>query len=270
MAIRLDHNHTHTAGNFSGILKFMNIISSSYGNDSIALIRWARDNDLPDVTVAYCATGWAAPDWLERVERGEDFARSLGFKVVRIQSMGFEDLVRMKKGFPANQYQFCTAHLKGIPFLNWIDEIDPKREAVVLIGKRRAESKKRANTPEFLISEYHGDRKVWHPLYKHTDQQRNYLLDTARFEVLPHRSQECSPCVNANRSDFLLLTKSQIERVSALEVEIGKPMFRPKRFGAVGIYGVMAWAKYGKNNKNLLDEELLEDEGCGSPFGCGL
>lgn len=247
----------------------MNIISSSYGNDSIALIQWAFEQGL-ECTVAYCDTGWAAPEWEERVKLGEAFALECGFKVERIQSMGFEELTRFKKGFPANQYQFCTAHLKGIPFLQWIDEIDVERKAVVLIGKRRAESRARAKTPEFFKSEYHGDRTVWHPLYKHSDNERDELTLRAGFDILPHRSQECSPCVNANRSDFLLLTKEQIERVSALEVEIGKPMFRPKRFGAVGIYGVLAWAKYGKNNKNLLDEELLEDEGCGSPFGCGL
>ncbi len=243
------------------------IISSSYGNDSIALIQWAKERDLK-CTVVYVDTGWAAPNWDERLKEGEDFVKACGFDFVRIQSMGFEALVKMKKGFPANQYQFCTAHLKGIPFLNWIDEVDPDRKETVLIGKRRAESRARAQIPEFFTSEYHGDRKVWHPLFKHSNEQRNDLLERAGFSVLSHRSQECSPCVNANRSDFLLLTTEQIERVSALEVEIGKPMFRPKRFGAIGIYGVMAWAKYGRN-KNLLNE-LLEDEGCGSPFGCGL
>jgi len=246
----------------------MNVISSSYGNDSIALIQWAFQKGL-NCTVVYCDTGWAAPDWQDRVTEGENFAKKCGFDVVRVKSMGFEDLVRMKKGFPANQYQFCTAHLKGIPFLNWIDTVDPEREAVVMIGKRRAESKARAKTPEVKLSEYHGDRVIWHPLYKHSNEERDKLTACSGLEILPHRSQECSPCVNANRADFLLLTKSQIERVSALEVELGKPMFRPKRFGAVGIYGVLAWAKYGRNNKNL-PGDVLEDEGCGSPFGCGL
>jgi 3'-phosphoadenosine 5'-phosphosulfate sulfotransferase (PAPS reductase)/FAD synthetase len=39
----------------------MNVISSSYGNDSVALMQWAKERSLPDVTVAYCNTGWAAP-----------------------------------------------------------------------------------------------------------------------------------------------------------------------------------------------------------------
>jgi len=38
-------------------------ISSSYGNDSIALIQLAHDLGLQDVTVAYCDTGWASDEW---------------------------------------------------------------------------------------------------------------------------------------------------------------------------------------------------------------
>jgi len=251
----------------------MNVISASYGNDSIALIQWAYEAGLKDVIVVYCDTGWSAPDWGKRVSTGEKFAKSCGFKVHQVKSMGMKELVKIKKGFPCNGLQFCTAHLKGVPFLNWIDEYDQKRVAKVLVGKRRSESRARAKTPEFVEkSEYHGERLLWHPLYKHTEDDRNKLLARADFAVLPHRSQECSPCVNANRSDFMLLTAAQIERVNDLEVMVGKPMFRPKRFGAVGIYGVMVWAKHGCKNKRggIFAEDLLEDEGCGSPFGCGL
>lgn len=246
----------------------MNIISASYGNDSIALIQWAADKRLPDVTVVYCDTGWSAPGWDARVTEGEQFAKDCGFNVLRLQSMGMAELVRMKKGWPGNGQQFCTMHLKGVPFLQWVDEFDPERKATILIGKRRVESRARAQTPEYIDqSEYHGDRRVWHPLFKHTDSERDELVRRSGLELLPHRSQECSPCVNANRGDFMLLTKEQIEHVNELEVEIGKPMFRPKRFGALGIYGVMVWAKHGRK-RGLCD--VLEDEGCGAPFGCGL
>lgn len=254
------------------------VISSSYGNDSVALIQWVHEAGLlaagARVTVTYCDTGWAAPNWPARVERGEAFARSLGFEVKRIESMGFAELARMKKGFPGTgPTQFCTAHLKGIPFLQWIDDddVDPNRQAIIMVGKRRAESEKRKNTPEFVpVSEYHGDRMLTHPLYAHTDEDRNALLARAGFEVLPHRSQECNPCVYANRGDFMSLSASEIEKVASLEVELGRPMFRPKRFGAVGIYGVMVWAKYGRTGARADVEDVLEDEGCGAPMGCGL
>lgn len=246
------------------------VISSSYGNDSVALIQWAHETGLSlfgKVTVAYCDTGWAKPEWTKRVEKGEAFARQLGFDVKRVTSMGMTDLVRLKDGWPGNGQQFCTAHLKGIPFLTWIDEDDAEREAVVLVGKRRAESIKRADTPEFVPdSEYHGGRLLWHPLYLHSDEQRNDLLARGGWEILPHRSEECNPCVNANRGDFLRLSASEMAKVNELEVEIGRPMFRPKRFNGLGIYGVVMWARFGKHH----EADIPEDEGCGSPFGCGL
>lgn len=243
------------------------VISSSYGNDSVALIQWAHQQGLADVVVAYCDTGWAAPGWLQRVDQGEALAKACGFDVVRLQSMGMPDLVRHKQGWPGNGQQFCTAFLKGLPFLNWIDEADPERQATVMIGKRRAESRARADTPEYVQgSEYHGGRTVWHPLYRHTDAERDALVERSGMERLAHRSQECSPCVNANRLDLLRLTPGEIERVNDLEAEIGKPMFRPKRFGSLGIHGVIAWARDGRDRASIEDEE----RDCASLFGCGL
>lgn len=90
-----------------------------------------------------------------------------------------EALVKMKQAFPCNQFQFCTMHLKGVPFLKWLDDVDPKCEATVLIGKRRAESVARRDIPEFVdYSEHHGGRILWCPLYKHSDEMRNTLLDS--------------------------------------------------------------------------------------------
>jgi 3'-phosphoadenosine 5'-phosphosulfate sulfotransferase (PAPS reductase)/FAD synthetase len=245
----------------------MNVISSSYGNDSVALIRWAHESKLPDVHVVYCDTGWAAPGWFLRVEKMSALARSYGFQTHIVTSIGMQELVRTKKGFPGNGLQWCTTHLKGLPFLEWIDEADPECKATVIIGKRREESAERADTPEFIdASEYHGGRRVWHPLYLHTAEQRNQLLARAGVDVLPHRSLECNPCVNANREDFLRLTDGEIERVNDLEVETGKPMFRPKRFGAMGIHGVMVWAKDGRKRASFEAEEGR----CAGLFGCGL
>ena len=223
------------------------------------------------MVVTYLDTGWAAPGWDKRVNGVQAYCEMKDIKFIKIQSMGMEALVKMKKGFPANQYQFCTQHLKGLPFLTWADEYDPELNGTVLIGKRRVESRARAETPEYIYnSEYHGGRTLWHPLYLHTDEMRNELVKSAGFEILPHRSQECSPCVNANRSDFKLLKPEQIERVCNLEVEIGKPMFRPKRFGAMGIHGVMAWAKHGRKRMQLDENEIVSGSGCDGHYGCGL
>jgi 3'-phosphoadenosine 5'-phosphosulfate sulfotransferase (PAPS reductase)/FAD synthetase len=243
------------------------VISTSYGNDSMAMIRWAYERGLKNVTVVYCDTGWASPGWSQRVGAGEAAAKEMGFDVVQLKSMGMAELVRMKRGFPGNgKQQFCTLYLKGLPFLQWIDEADPERKVIVMVGKRREESEARKDTPEFVYaSEYHGGRTLWHPLYLHTEAERDALLQRAGVEKLPHRSKDCSPCVNANRSDFLRLTPGEVERVNDLEVGIARPMFRAKRFGALGIHGVMTWAKDGRNRASFEEEE----ESCSGLFGCG-
>lgn len=281
----------------------MNVVSVSYGNDSLAMIQWAREANLDlfdRVVVAYCDTGWGAPGWDNRVRLGEEFAQRCGFETVRLESMGMAELVRVKKGWPGNGQQFCTAHLKGLPYLIWLDEADPRGVATTLVGKRRDESEDRKDTPEFIeSSDYHGGRRVWHPLFLHTEEERDALLDRAgipllpkrligksfdqhdRLYKLPHRSMECNPCVNANRGDILMLGAHDMAKVCALEVEIGKPMFRPKRFNGLGIYSVVMWARHGKNHKadpqdaakyRLAEFDLASEpaSGCSATFGCGL
>lgn len=247
----------------------MNVISSSYGNDSVAMIQWAHEQLLTDVHVVFIDTGWSSPTWLSRVASAEDWVKSLGFYAVRLNPvMQFADLMRMKKGFPSQRYQWCSMHLKGLPFLEWIDQHDHDCQATVLIGKRRAESQERKDTPEFIdASEYHGGRRVWHPLYLHSDKERDELLYRSGFDPLPHRSMECSPCINANRFDMRLLEERDIAKVEKLEAEVGKTMFRPKRHGgAVGIRKVIAWANASPGAFNVNQEDLFN--GCSSGY-CG-
>lgn len=248
----------------------MNVISSSYGNDSVAMIQWAKEQSLQDVLVVFVDTGWAAPGWLDRVKRMEKWVQSLGFAVVHLKSpTEFEELMVLKKGFPSQRYQWCSGTLKGLPFLQWIDETDKECQAVVMIGKRREESQERADTPEFVeASDYHGGRKIWHPLYLHTELMRNELLERAGIPVLPHRSKECSPCINANRDDMRQLTEEDIARVEALEAKVGKTMFRPKRHGgAKGIRKVIAWAYAERGQYNNRQEQMFSQ--CSSGY-CGF
>lgn len=248
----------------------MNVISSSYGNDSTAMIQWAHERQLQDVHVLFIDTGWSAPGWMARVEAMEQWVKSLGFNAVRLTpAVQFIELMKAKKGFPSQRYQWCSVHLKGVPFLDWIDQADLDCKATVLIGKRRAESPERADTTEFIeSSEYHGGRLVWHPLFKHTDADRNALLQRAGFEPLPHRSRECSPCINSNRADLRLLDETDISKVEQLEIDVGKTMFRPARHnGAEGVRKVIAWASASPGTYNEAQEDLFN--GCSSGY-CGF
>ena len=247
----------------------MHVISSSYGNDSVALIRWATEQNLADVTVVFIDTGWSAPGWLDRVAAMESWVLGLGHKVEHIKpKVQFEELMRIKKGFPSQRLQWCSGLLKGLPFLTWIDDIDPESKALVLIGKRRVESPDRADTPEFVEnSQYHGGRTIWHPLYMHTDIMRDALLARAGFDPLPHRSMECSPCINANKEDLRRLTPFEIDRVKRLEEDTGQTMFRvAKKGGARGVEQVIEWAYSSRGRFNAKQETMFS--GCSSGY-CG-
>lgn len=226
------------------------VISSSYGNDSIALLQLCYERACPDVRVVFHDTGWARRSWLDRVEAGERWARSLGFRVDRTSSIGMAALVKARKAWPRQGMQFCTTELKIQPALTWLDVNDPERKAMCLVGVRRAESANRANFPFMIHSENHGGRWVVAPMADYSDEQRNELVYRAGFELLPHRSMECAPCINSNKADLRTLAEDEIAAIERLETEMGttskgKPrtMFRPYRhMGATGIREVVKWA----------------------------
>lgn len=229
------------------------VVFASYGNDSVALIQYLSTTlKGKKVAVLFSDTGWAAAKWAERVEKGEAFARSVGFMPFRTESEGMEALVKRKKGWPmGGGGAFCTAELKVLPALAWLNDNDPDGEAVCCVGIRREESANRASFPEYVEeSEKHGGRSLYAPLVRFSEAQRNELLVSAGFPILPMRSKECFPCVHANINDLRQLDEASIVNIERIENEMGinskgnpRVMFRPKRHqGAVGIREVIAWA----------------------------
>jgi 3'-phosphoadenosine 5'-phosphosulfate sulfotransferase (PAPS reductase)/FAD synthetase len=249
------------------------VIFASYGNDSVALIQWAHEKGLRNVVVAYSDTGWAAKKWPERVARGEAWAQSLGFQTARIPSMGMQALVVKKKAWPrggGGKYQFCTAALKKEPALVWLDSIDPAREVIVMTGIRREESANRSDFPEWTEeSEEHGGRTLHAPLVRHREADRDALIRKTPLEVLPHRSKECWPCVNARIPELRAMDVDTIDRVDAMELAAGinskgnaRVMFSPRRHGgAIGIRAVVEHAKRAV-------DDLFEPGGCDGGW-CG-
>jgi hypothetical protein len=223
------------------------VIFSSYGNDSCALIQLAHEEKLDDVAVVYSDTGWAADGWPERVQSMEAWARSLGFTTARTASIGFGQLAREKKGFPTQRYQWCSWVLKIEPGRRWLDENDPEKKAICLVGARRVEAANktgtRANFPSVVLrSENHGGRAMVAPMALYSDDERDHVLRRAGIAPIPHRSRECR-CINSNKADMRAFTEADVAAIERLEAEIGRPMFRPHRhLGATGVREVMAWA----------------------------
>lgn len=251
----------------------MRVIFASFGNDSAALIQWAHERGLQDVTVAYSDTGWAAHKWSERVARGRAWAASLGFATVELQGIGMAGLVAQRKAWPrggGGRFQFCTEHLKEAPALAWLDQVDPERAAVCMVGIRREESANRATFPEWTEeSERHGGRSLHAPLVRHTEAARNVLIARTPLEVLPHRSKECYPCVHARHGEIAAMDEAAIVKVEAIEQRAGinskgnaRVMFSPaKHGGAIGIRAVVEYRRHGH-------DDLFEPAGCDGGW-CG-
>jgi len=231
----------------------MNIIFGSGGNDSVALYQWAVENKLKNLTVAYSNTGWAADFWAERLKQYEDYIVKTSGKYVEIQSEGMVALVTRKKAWPRNGMAFCSYELKIKPASEWLEQYDPAKEATCLVGIRREESAKRSQWPEWVEeSENHGGRSLHAPMVRFSEQERNALIFRAGFEVLPHRSMECYPRVNASKSDIKMLDITRIDYIEQIETGLGvgvvsgkkKTMFRPAtKKGATGIRDVWQWSQ---------------------------
>lgn len=245
------------------------VIFGNYGNETIGLIQWAAEHKLQNVWVVSVDTQWAAAGWQARVEAGEKLATSKGFSVARLQAkLGFAELVKEQGDFPSSQYQWCAGFLKALPLIDWLDSIDPTCETILMLGNRRALAQGQATLTEYNEeSEHFGGRKIWHPLYQHTDEQLQALVLTCGLDYLPHRSLECDPCVNNTNQDFLRLQKLDISKTSRLEKAMKKHIFKGDSCcDAEGVEQVINWVE--KNPKS--DTLAPIDMGCGSPFGCGL
>lgn len=244
----------------------MYILRSNYSNNSLALIQWAHEQQLEDLTVIHVDTGWSGAGWLDCVALGEEFAHTKGFNTVHIKSpKPFADLMLMKQGFPTRRYQWCSLHLKGIPFLNWVEQHDPQNGATVLIPRLNADQNCESPAAEFIdCCEFHGNRKVWQPLSNLTLAGRDQLLQRAGLTPLPHPSLECAPCINSTVQLLQRLTPEEIERVAELEEDLEAPLFNPDDCnGAVGIDEVVEWACSASDNA------LHYRFGCSAAFGCG-
>ncbi|MGE4349344.1 MAG: hypothetical protein AB7D28_06240 [Candidatus Berkiella sp.] len=252
------------------------VIRSNYGDESIALIQWFHQHkaaNIKNIFVCYINTGWAAQNWHQQVERGEALAKHYGFQVVHLDApYSFASLAKQRNSVPTPKFQWCAGFLKGIPFLQWLDEKDPAGEWLVALPKRQAIYRK--IVPEYIEHcEHHGDRTVWHPLLNLDNEQRNVLLKAAGFSPLNHRSLECDPCVNSSLLEIKNLAKLDQEKVEILEADLNQPFF-PKFNKNIQliIREHLTQNAHPKMNLSAVEAPMMDkfSMGCGDPFGCGL
>lgn len=253
------------------------IISTSCGNDSVAMLQFFIENYKGSKIVAiYCNTGWSSQEWPDRVMKYKEKCEENGIDFFETQSEigGMAEWSEKKSMFPMIKKKWCTEKLKIEPFLALADKIDPEKKSTICIGVRREESFNRKDFPEF--SKDKSGREKWAPLVAMKESDRNDLIVRAGFEVLPHRSRECAPCIHSSRKDLRLLSEFEIKRLEDLEKKMGGYFFNPSgRMGAEGIREVVQWSQCDKGQYikgaqflSLRKKEIEEENACSSGF-CG-
>jgi 3'-phosphoadenosine 5'-phosphosulfate sulfotransferase (PAPS reductase)/FAD synthetase len=237
-------------------MSFKYIVTTSFGNDSVALLQYMQEKHKGQFCALYNDTGWASDDWPARVAKLSNMCFEMGIQVFITKSIGMAELVRKKKGWPmpASAMQWCTQELKEKPSNDFYEKYDPDCGSIIVTGRRRAESQNRASLPLWQHeSKKHGGRDVYNPIINFTEEERNNYIGKFGFNPLPHSSMECYPCVCANKTDLaaIPLNDKKINFIEELEIELGhtrngKPrtMFRPYRVGGgVGIRQALAWGR---------------------------
>ncbi len=241
------------------------VLRCNFGDNSIALIQaiyetMQQDFPYQKITVVYIDTGWSAASWNLRVEAGMRLAKAYGFQAITLKPKArFDQLVADRKQFPSRKFQWCAGFLKGLPFLEWLDIDDPKGEWTIALPKRQALY--RTPLPEIIEAcEYHGERRVWHPLHQITHEACYQLIQRAGFEVLNTRALECEPCTHMTFAEYQNMSVEDNAKTVALETQVGKCMFSH-------------WPKNTLKTQSSQSLGLSLDSfsmGCGDPFGCGL
>lgn len=243
----------------------MNIVVANFGNDSIGLIQYVHSLSLPHVVVVSIDTGFGNPQWDQRVNEAQTWVQSLGLSWLRLKpKLDFEHLIKAQGEFPSTKFQWCATYLKGDTLHDWLTEMDPLKEAVVLLARRRAQSPRFRELAEFVEgSEDFADRKIWHPLYAESNQDLQKRVSVSPFPWVEHRSLECDPCVNSDAADVLRLTPDLVERITRLEKEMHEPFLPHLCHDKPTLAEALPTLKPAK-------PKFLFDMGCGSPYGCGL
>lgn len=238
------------------------IIIGNYGNDTLALIQWCIEYALRNIVVVSVDTGWAAQEWSTHVLRCTDWVAAQGYQTVRLTAHpSFRELIEQRGCFPTPKFQWCANVLKGMPILLWLDEFDPAGVQQILVGHRHASARSKQNLPEYIAeSDSYGGRDVYYPLVALSTLERDQLLQRAGFSPLEHRSLECAPCINSDSFDLSRLTPTEVQRLNELEAIVHKKMFAH--------FTERDFIIDATKQKNNMD--VLENMGCGDPYGCGI
>lgn len=229
----------------------MNVLIANYGNESLALIQWAIEQELENILVLSVDTAWQSVAWENHLTLVFDYLKKAGLAYQHIVPKSqFIDAVKDRGSFPSSKFQWCAPFLKGLPLNDALDDFDFSGQAILYLPKMKMTSKANASLISGESNEHYQDRIVNYPLLDFSLSQRDELINNAGFMPLSHRSDECFPCIHARKGDIERADLQDKKRLDLLEKQLNKKMFSH------------ALTSHPTSTQAY-------DMGCGNIWGCG-
>ncbi|GAB4222453.1 MAG: hypothetical protein Kow0076_3720 [Francisella sp.] len=239
--------------------KLDNIIIANYSIHSLALICWARKNLSQNFCVLSVDTGFASSNWNSYLAEVFSWLKSQDITYFHLKSENtFQELVLARKQFPSPKFSWCAGFLKGIALLNKIDELDPDGEAAILLSHRKDMSSVAQLLSNLNEEERYDYRSLEYPLLDYSYDDALALVKDLPFKPAEY-SLECFPCIYLNKQQFEMLTKKDIKKVTDLENQINKFMFKDMSFDKL-------------TSEFFKQSDILEEfsKSCSWEYSCGL
>lgn len=242
------------------------ILMGNGGDGTIALLQWALETDLTSFCFVSIDTGFAHHAWEQRIQHIHAWLEEKQISFCRLSAKAFPEWIQARASFPSIQFPWCASVLKGLPYNDFFDEIDPFNHTTIVMAKTKFDARSSSDLPEYIeASAYFGDRRVWHPLYNTDIKNFQRLIHATGFKLLGHRSLECEPCIYNTTSDFARLHTKEVQRLRALEAELQQTMFTQP------VHAMQVAAASAVLPEIKVEHYLNQfDGGCGMPYGCGL
>ncbi len=229
---------------------------------------WARRTGLSPLVAVFADTKWEKASTYEYLDTLE---RLIG-PLRRVTSEGFEERTRRLGTFPSRKRKWCSPELKVQVFAEELSRIrdEFQDECEVLIGIRRDESEKRADTVLTPEREWSNDYdcEVWRPILSWTVKEVIFEHHLANVPMNPlyfagANRVGCWPCIHAGKVELRLLGEldpERVERIAAMERDIGQTMFtvederkkgKDRKKLPVGIHEAVLWSRTSHGGKKL-------------------
>jgi 3'-phosphoadenosine 5'-phosphosulfate sulfotransferase (PAPS reductase)/FAD synthetase len=204
----------------------MLIVSYSAGKDSTTCLKWALRTG-KDTRAILANTGNEPENTFEYIRYVE---QALNFPIEVYQRPGndFFSIVRRRGMWPIPNRCLVSSTVKRDDFKWYLELTDTSQDALIIMGHRRSESKRRADLPDFAPTSRAG-RAVYRPILDWSVSDVFQFLDANSLIAHPayakgRKRVGCVWCVNSKPDDLIRdeeLYPRRCAELRALRAEIG-------------------------------------------------